>query len=236
MKKLSLFAGLSIMLASSSLYAEVCSTDGHRYENHFDGPTQCGSGTVDQSTTVSGPLTLNGTTIAADFIANGPLQGDHVTVGSGQLMTHGVSQFTNSTLQSLHSYGPLIATSSTLGNDIMIYTTVAFLNQTTTGDLTIKDTDHHPFTTPHLHVDSHSVVKGDITFVGNPGIVFVDSTSTPQGKIINGSKVADTQDKIDTDTQRIHDYRHNDNDEDDNDNDNEDEGYNHHHHHHYDDE
>lgn len=89
-------------------------------------------------------------------------------------------------LKGLTVYGPLQVKNSVISGEINVSGPIA-AEQSKLGNLTVQK----QLTAQKIKLSDHTVVDGDITFIGKPGSVFLNSHSTVNGKVINGAVISD---------------------------------------------
>ncbi len=122
MKILRVLCGLSCILSTSLVYAEIVPngtlvTNSNYGRNIINGPANLKE-MMYISLTVNGPTDLNHLTVTQDFKVNGPLSGSHLLCGD--LTVTGPVEGNDFTLQSLMVHGPVNLTSVTVKGAVTI--------------------------------------------------------------------------------------------------------------------
>jgi len=174
---------LFCILFSSSVFADsVC-------DNTF-GTLVCSSGTVSQLPSGHyGAVTLSGTTVsgAVKNITAGAFVAENANLQGKVNFTAGQATLTSSTVLGAIDVmaGQDTFTKTSFSKSVSLHSQEVVLDATTlSDDLEIYFSDSGK--NASLKLKKGSVISGNVTFVGNPGKICLQSGSSIKGKVING--------------------------------------------------
>lgn len=170
MKHKRLISILSLLYATSN--ADVCSLTygGYQSGNHFNGPTQCGSGNID-SISVNGPLTISGTIIKNAGLINGPVNTQNAQITT--LTMNGYLRSTSTSFTTINAKGNLeFTTRGSAGSNI--------------GNIVISDSK--PIPNNYKVCLNGNTIVNNISFINGNGVIYKNTSAKITGTV-SGAKV-----------------------------------------------